>query len=120
MLRIDIHSSNTVATLCCSGHLSFGVEVEMLRTMVQIRHEEVIRIDLSRVDKIDASGLGLLVELQVWARETRRTVTLIDLSENVWKLVALTKLYSALEISYSGVTAIPRANDDYDERELIA
>ena len=120
MLRIDIQSLNTVATLYCSGQLTFGVEVEMLRPMVQARHEENIRIDLSRVEKIDASGLGLLVELQIWARETRRSLKLIDLSDFVWKLVVLTKLYSLLEISYSGVTAIGGKKDDYDEREMIA
>jgi anti-anti-sigma regulatory factor len=58
MLRIDIQSANTVATLHCEGNLVFGVETETLRTMVQSRHEENILIDLSAVEKVDASGLG--------------------------------------------------------------
>jgi anti-anti-sigma factor len=120
MLRIDIESSNTVATLYCSGRLVFGVEAETLRTMVQSRHEQNIRINLSDVNKIDASGLGLLVDLQIWARDTHRTLTLIDLSEHVWALVILTKLYSTLEISYSDLPAFQTEKDEYRRGELIA
>jgi anti-anti-sigma factor len=120
MLRIDIHSLNTVATLRCSGRLILGVETEMLRTMAQARHERIVRIDLSGVDKIDASGLGLLVELQIWARETRRCLMLVDLSEHVWRLVILTKLYTALEISYSDAPAMNAESDESGRREMIA
>ena len=120
MLRIDSYSLKTVATLNCSGSLIFGVESETLRSMVQSRKEENIRINLSGVDRIDAAGLGLLVELQVWAREARRTITLLNLSEPVWKMVILTKLYSALEISYSGVPVVNREHDDFERNELIA
>ncbi len=98
MLHIDTYSLSTVTTLSCSGSLIFGMEVETLRSMVQSRREEHIRINLSGIDRIDASGLGLLVELQVWAREERRrTVTFVDLSEPVWRMVILTKLYAALD-----------------------
>jgi anti-anti-sigma factor len=120
MLRIEIQSMNTMATLYCSGRLIYGVETEMLRTMTQSRPEENLRIDLSRVEAIDASGLGLLVELQNWAEENRRTLTLVDLSENVWRLIILTKLYASLEISYSDVPALSSENGDYGEREMIA
>ncbi len=120
MLRIDTYSLNTVATLSCSGSLIFGMEVETLRSMVQSRKEKHIRINLSGIDRVDASGLGLLVELQVWAREAGRTVSMVDLSEHVWRMVILTKLYSALEISYSGVPALNREPDDFERNALIA
>ncbi len=109
-----------MATLFCSGRLIYGVETEMLRTMAQSRSEENLRIDLSRVENIDASGLGLLVELQNWADENRRTLTLVDLSENVWRMIILTKLYASLEISYSDVPALNSERDDYGQREMIA
>jgi len=103
MLRIEIQSSNDVATLHCSGRVVFGVEAEMLRTIVLSRPESCVRINLARVEMIDAAGLGLLVELQNWATATRRTVTLLDLSELVWALVILTKLCASLDISYSDI-----------------
>lgn len=120
MLRIDIQSCNTVATLACSGRLIFGVETETLRTMVQSRHEEVLRIDLSGLKKIDAAGLGLLVELSAWAREKGRTLTLLDLPENVWRMVVITNLYAALEISYSGVPQLDRGEAGFNRDEMIA
>jgi len=120
MLRIDIHSGNSVATLVCSGHLILGVETETLRTMVQSRKDKNIRIDLSAVEKIDASGLGLLVELQVWALENGRTLALTNLSEEVWRLVILTKLYDTLEISDSDMPDFSGRLDDLDRNELIA
>ena len=119
MLRIDIESGNTVATLSCSGSLLYGVGTEMLRTMTQSRPEEHLRIDLSHVGQIDAAGLGLLVELQNWAEEHRCTLTLVDLSEPVWRMIILTKLYTSLEISYSDVPALNNRND-YGDREMIA
>ena len=101
MLRIDIQTSNHVATLYCAGRLAYGVEVEMLRTMVQSRPEANVFIDLWAVHSIDAAGLGLLVELQNWAARMQRTLTLLDLSEHVWRLVILTPPASMrpLEIS---------------------
>jgi anti-anti-sigma factor len=123
MLRIDIKSRNGIATMDCAGHVVFGVEAEMLRTMVQSRPEACLRINLSQVKKIDASGLGLLVELQTWAGQTRRSLLLLDLSEEVWRLVILTKLCASLEISYSDLTGIfdkEKEEDECGRREMIA
>jgi len=120
MLRIDIESSNTFATLVCSGHLTLGVELETLRSMVQSRNEENIRVDLSATEKIDAAGLGLLVELHIWAQESGRALTFVDLSEPVWRLVILTKLYDTLEISYSGVPVLHNESNGIDRDEMIA
>lgn len=120
MLRIDIQSSHNVATLVCAGRLTFGVEVETLRTMAQTRREEELRLDLTGVHRIDASGLGLLVELQAWAHEKRRRLVFLELSEEVWRLVIITKLYDALEISYHGVPVLTREPADCGRTELIA
>jgi anti-anti-sigma factor len=120
MMRIDIQSRNGVATLHCSGRLVFGVETEMLRTMVQSRPEACVRINLARVDTIDAAGMGLLVELQAWARDTRRNLLLLDLSEKVWALVILTKLCASLDISHSDMTAAFDRQEDECGRRMIA
>ncbi len=120
MLRIDVQSRNGVATLRCSGRVVFGVEEEMLRTMVQSRPEPCVRINLAQVDQIDAAGLGLLVELQTWARKTRRTLTLLDLSEPVWTLVILTKLCAWLDISYSDLSDSFDPSEEDERSEMIA
>ena len=120
MLRIDIQSGNAVATLVCSGSLVFGLETETLRTMMQSRKEKSIHIDLSAVERIDASGLGLLVELQVWARENGRILSLSNLSDEVWRLVILTKLYDTLAISDADMPDLNSPLDGYDRDEMIA
>ena len=120
MLRIDIQSANSAATLVCSGRLVLGVEIETLRTMVQSRKERHIRIDLSAVEKIDASGLGLLVELQLWAHQVRRTLTLTNLSGDVLRLVNMTKLHDTLGISDAEGPEVNPQQDDFDRDEMIA
>ena len=120
MLRIDVETTKTFATLICTGWLTYGMETETLRTMVESRGEENIRIDLSGVEKIDAAGLGLLVELQSWAREQSRTLTLIDPSEDVWRMVILTKLHSALEISYTDAAGVHHEHKGVGYDEMIA
>jgi DNA-binding Xre family transcriptional regulator len=62
----------------------------------------------------------LLVELQNWAAKTQRNLTLLDLSENVWRLVILTKLCGSLEISYSDLATRNPAPDECGRQELIA
>ncbi len=119
MLRIEIQSLNGAALLRCSGRIVFGVEAEMLRTMVMSRPEGCVRIDLSGVEQIDATGLGLLVELQTWAGTTRRSFTLLDPSQQVWQLIILTKLYDLLDISYSDVIG-PFDESDCGRQEMIA
>lgn len=120
MLRINVQSTNSGTSLYCVGNLVLGVETETLRAMTQSRSEKNIRIDLSAVEKIDASGLGLLVELQCWAREHRRHLAFVELSEPVWYLVILTKLYSALEISYSGLAVTRPDSGSFACDEMIA
>jgi|SRR6516164_8732483 len=120
MLLIDIQSSNRVATFYCAGRLVYGLEVEMLRNLLKSRTEDELRIDLSAVTAIDAAGLGLLVESQNWAATTQRALTLLDLSENVWRLVILTKLCASLEVSYSDLIALNPEKDECDPRQLIA
>ena len=119
MLRIDVNSLRNSVTLVCSGNLLYGLELETLRTMVQSRKEHEIRLDLAGIQKIDAAGLGVLVELQVWAREVGRKLLLAELSEPVWRLILITRLFDALSVPYSSA-AIARDREDIDRPELIS
>ena len=98
MLRIEIQSDSRTATLRCSGRVVFGMETEILRSMVQSRSERALNVDLAKVETVDASGLGVLVELQHWAIESGRTLLFINASEFVARLVALTRLHCVLHI----------------------
>ena len=99
MLRINIQSEGDVATLHCAGRIIFGLEAETLRSIVKSRAERAIKIDLSKIETVDATGLGLLVELQHWAAKDRRSLTFMNPTEFVWRLIALTRLNNVLAMS---------------------
>jgi ABC-type transporter Mla MlaB component len=77
----------------------FGMEIETLRSICMSRPERVLEIDLAGIETVDASGLGLLVELQHWATAGNRILYFTNASEFVGRLVVLTHLYNVLVIA---------------------
>jgi len=98
MLRVDIQSAPSNVTLHCCGRVVFGVESKTLRRITTSRREPHISLDLSRVDGIDAAGLGLLVELHRWTQRHRSRLTIANPSPRAHKLIALTSLDRVLHI----------------------
>jgi anti-anti-sigma factor len=98
MLRIDIHAARHSATLRCIGRIVLGVEIEILRCMAETRNEACLILDLSRVDAIDAAGLGLLVELYCGARSRNATLRITKASPCVRRIIELVNLHSVLEV----------------------
>lgn len=99
MLRIDIQRNSRSATLHCKGRIVFGMEIETLRSVLQSRPERVLEVDLAGIRTVDASGLGLLVELQHWANLGNRILYFTNASEFVTRLVFMTRLYNVLVIA---------------------
>lgn len=75
------------------------MELETLRSVTQSRPERVLEIDLGGIETVDASGLGLLVELQHWANAGNRILYFTNASKFVARLVAVTHLYNVLAIA---------------------
>ena len=98
MLRIDIHTVHPCVTLHCSGRLVLGLEAETLRCMATCRSERCLDLDLRCIRTIDAAGLGLLIELQSWANDSKKTLRVVNPSSCVRRLVGMTNLWSVLEI----------------------
>jgi anti-anti-sigma factor len=115
MLRIDIERHSRTATLHCRGRIVFGMETETLRSVVQSRTEHVLEIDLAGIATIDASGLGVLVELQHWAITSGRTLRFTNASEFVARLVVITRLYNVLAIAPAA-----RVSRNYEAAALSA
>jgi anti-anti-sigma factor len=78
------------------------MELETLRSIAMSQPERVLEIDLAGIEAVDASGLGLLVELQHWALTRGRTLRFTNASEFVSRIVALTRLYNVLAIAPGG------------------
>ena len=98
MLRINIQNQGETATLHCHGRIVFGLEVETLRSIAKARSERYLQVDLRQVEAMDASGLGLLVELQHWASHEHRSLTFVKASEFVLRLIVLTGLQRVLAV----------------------
>jgi anti-anti-sigma factor len=98
MLRINIETYGKKAILHCTGRVVFGIELETLRRIVKSRTEQQLQLDLSEVGTVDAAGLGLLVELQSWAVRQKRTLTFVNASDLVQRLVFLTRLNHILPL----------------------
>ena len=99
MMKIDIHAGPQTATLRCCGRLVLGWETETLRYVAKGRPETCLILDLAGVETVDAAGLGVLVELYCWARQSNKVLTLENPSASVSKLVGLTNLHSVFEIA---------------------
>jgi anti-anti-sigma factor len=75
------------------------MEIETLRSIAMSRQERVLEIDLAGIETVDASGLGLLVELQHWATADNRILYFTNASQFVTRLVMVTGLYHVLVIA---------------------
>ena len=112
-MRIDIHAVDPNVTLRCSGRIVLGLELETLRCMATSRTENCLILDLNSIRTLDAAGLGLLVELQCWAKHRKKALRIVRPSACVRKLIALTNLQSALQVvgseGFGGVEGWDRA-----------
>jgi anti-anti-sigma factor len=99
MLKVDIQSAPPVVTLICSGRIVLGVEAETLRCATKSRAERHLLLELSRVHTIDAAGLGLLVELHVWAQQRSARLSVANPSLPARRLIALASLDRVLHFT---------------------
>jgi len=98
MLTVNVRSELSAVTLSCRGRLVLGLEAETLRCIARSRAEQQVIVDLHDVYGMDASGLGLLVELHCWAQQRAAELRITNPSLPVQRLFALTNLESVLEI----------------------
>jgi anti-anti-sigma factor len=98
MLSVMSENRGNAAIFRCSGRIVAGEEAWTLyNTVVSQQEKRVVVLDLTRVRRIDAGGLGVLVSLRRWARGGGVRLQLIP-SDAVQELLDLTSLSSQFEI----------------------
>jgi anti-anti-sigma factor len=98
MLNVVIENSGNVVILHCSGRMVAGEEPwTLFNTVISLKDKRVVVLDLTKVSKTDAHGLGVLVFLKQWATGAGVRLELIP-SKPVLELLHLTGLDSILEI----------------------
>ena len=83
MPKLTIHKLGEAIVFRCTGRIGFG-ECHILRHAVFSHpHIAIAVLDMAEVTAIDASGLGLLVELRNWASTNRIQLKLLNLTPRV-------------------------------------
>ena len=98
MLTIDVQDFQNATVLRCSGRIVHGDGADTMLRAVMSQDKRHLQIDLSRVDTIDAGGLGVLAALGKWAKDGDRTIQLMNPSKRVREALEATKLISVLQV----------------------
>ena len=98
MLKVHTKNSNSVEILCLEGQIING-DTEALRSAVELAPDasEII-LDFSNVTLVDAHGLGVLLQLREQALASGIRFELINVSENLSRVFAITRLNTVFEI----------------------
>ena len=99
MLKIQTRNLGNVTVLCLQGRIVNG-ETETLRNAVHSQsHVNAIILDLAGVNAVDASGLGLMLELRQQTEARGIRFKLMNATESVSRVLGVTRLDSVFEIT---------------------
>ena len=98
MLSFKIEKLGDVWIVHCAGRIVFPYARELRIPLLRQLQTSTLILDLLDAIAIDASGLGLLVSLRTWAKQTGRAFKLMNVTPPVEQLLQLTKLKSEIEI----------------------
>lgn len=100
MLKVRVENLGQIAILHIQGHIVIGPEIDALRKSVSSQTEtSVVVLDLKRVSRIDARGLGLLLELREQLHTSGIEFRLINVSRLLQQILRMTCLDSVFEVS---------------------
>ena|SRR5215510_10811541 len=106
MLKIHTRSLGAVTVLCLEGRIVNG-ETAALREAINSQSPAgIVVLDLARVSTIDASGLGLMLELRRQVQSRGMRFKLMNVTRFVGRVLEITRLDSIFEIT-SGVEILP-------------
>ena len=110
MLKVHARNLGNVAFLCIQGQIVTG-ETESLRKAVHLQSEaqsdvSTVVLDLAQVSFVDASGLGVMLELRTLAQAKGIGFKLMNVSKVVGRVLEITRLDSVFEVT-SGVEFFP-------------
>jgi anti-anti-sigma factor len=108
MLDIRVERIRDTAILHCAGRIVVGNSLSALRDAVLCELDKrSIILDLSRVERIDAGGLGLLVFLHTCTHGLGSGLQLVRPAAQVAELLELTNLTSVFNIAPAAEAAGP-------------
>ena len=100
MLKVRVENLGQIAILHFREYIVIGSEIEVLRKSVSSQTDAgAVVLDLKRVSRIDARGLGLLLELREQLQSRSIDFHLMDVSSLVEQILKMTCLDAVFEIA---------------------
>jgi anti-anti-sigma regulatory factor len=105
MFNLSVKKIGSVAIVHCEGRIVRSDAAFRLRDAVtRQRDARVVVLDLSGVEALEGGGLGMLLFLQMWARDRGIQLKVFDPSDAVRQ--SLGRNHSAAEIEIAGMGAV--------------
>jgi len=99
MLRVYKRKMGELDVLCLQGRLVTGEAGTLREAVLSGVNAKALVLDFARVSRIDAGGLGLLLELRQHALSKGMTFSLANVPKLVQQILEMTCLDSVFEMS---------------------
>ena len=99
MLRVYQRKMDDINVLCLQGRLVTGEAGTLREAVLSGVNAKALVLDFARVSRIDAGGLGLLLELRQHALSKGMTFSLANVPKLVQQILEISCLDSVFEIS---------------------
>jgi anti-anti-sigma factor len=120
MLKIHVEKNAELVIVRCLGRLTRGEAVTTLRNVVVSKQNtQMILLDLSEVEAVDAGGVNALVSLHQWATERGIQVKLVHPSTFVCEVLTRFGLDGVFQISTLDDALVVLAGHKYPEPALM-
>ena len=121
MLKVHVQKVGDVAVLCLRGGIGVG-ETSVLRNAVlsQLGVASVV-LDFAKVNRIDAAGLGLLLELREQTQAKRIAFKLMNVTKLIKHVMEITSLTPVFQFTSEGeILSTPAAKRTGKPFRLVA
>jgi len=121
MLKVHVQKVGDVAVLCLRGGIGVG-ETSVLRNAVlsQLDAGSIV-LDFGKVNRIDAAGLGLLLELRQQTQSKRTALKLMNVTKLIKHVMEITRLSPVFQFTSEGeILSTPAAKRTGKPFRLIA
>ncbi len=99
MLRIHVQKLGNVAILCVQGGIVIGQTMALADAVNSQTGVNAVVLDLTGVSRVDARGLGVMLELREQTQSKGIDLKLMNVTKFVQEVLDLTRLNTVFRIS---------------------
>jgi anti-sigma B factor antagonist len=100
MLNVQPRHLGTISLLNIEGQFVVGQTDGLREVMQTLPASGSVILDLSRVTRVDAHGLGVMLELREQAQVTGGELKLMNVSDSLRELLRITRLDSVFHLKH--------------------